>query len=184
MNIQKLSKYLSYLLRHHPEDANLNMDKNGWVAVNELLSNTKGKFTMELLEEIVNTDNKSRYAFNEDKTKIRANQGHSIDGIDLELEEMIPPEILYHGTATRFLNSIMKEGIKSQTRNHVHLSKDLETAITVGLRHGDAVILKIDTKKMNEDGHKFYLSKNGVWLTNYIDTKYIIDDKDRIIYKK
>ena len=183
MNEVKLGRYLSYLLRHKPEDAELNMDKNGWVNVSELIKNTNGKFTMEILEQIVANDNKSRYSFNDDKTKIRANQGHSID-VDVELTEAIPTEILYHGTANRFIDSIMKEGIKSQTRKYVHLSSDRDTAVDVGLRHGDAVVLKIDTKKMLEDGLKFYLSKNGVWLTDYVDTKYIINEPYFKIIKK
>ena len=127
---------------------------------------------METLEEIVRTDNKGRYSFNDSKTLIRANQGHSIP-VDVELKEIVPPNILFHGTATRFLDSIKQQGIKSMSRLYVHLSEDLETAIKVGDRHGDCVVLIIDTKKMSNDGIKFYLSENGVWLTKYIDWKYV-----------
>lgn len=173
MSEQKLSKYLAYLLRHHPEVANLNMDKNGWVEVDELIANTEGNFTRENLEKIVRTDKKRRYSFNEDESKVRANQGHSIN-VDVELDEVIPVFKLYHGTADKFLDSIMKEGIKPQTRQYVHLSRDYDTAVKVGARHGNVVVLEIDTKAMVEDGIKFYLSANGVWLTKYIDPKYII----------
>lgn len=177
MNYKELSKYLSYLLRHNPKDANLNMDKNGWVSVQELITNTCNfgktkRFTLEILEYIVSNDNKCRYKFNEDKTKIRANQGHSIN-IDLELKEVVPEGNLYHGTATRFVDSIMKYGIKSQNRQYVHLSSDIEKALEVGKRHGDPIVLEIDVEKMVNDGIKFYLSENDVWLTEYVDNKYI-----------
>ena len=126
---------------------------------------------METLEDIVATDNKQRYSFNEDKSLIRANQGHSIP-VDVELKENEPPEFLYHGTATRFLNSILNDGLKPMSRLYVHLSKDIETAWKVGKRHGDPVILKINSRDMYKDGYKFYLSENGVWLTEKVDAKY------------
>lgn len=125
-----------------------------------------------MLEEIVRTDNKQRYRFNEDKTLIRANQGHSIT-VDVELEEQEPPEFLYHGTAERFLKSIMEEGLKPMSRLYVHLSKDQETAEKVGKRHGKPVVLKVHSGQMNRDGCSFYLSENSVWLTKRVDVKYI-----------
>ena len=182
-SMKNLSKYLSYLLRHNPKDANLNMDKNGWVSVSELIENTNGKFSMNILEEIVSTDSKSRYSFNDDKTKIRANQGHSIN-VDVELEEGIPEGNLFHGTAIRFFDSIMIEGILSRSRQYVHLSDNYDTALDVGLRHGDAVVLEIDVQRMIKDGIKFYLSKNGVWLTNYVNPKYIINKINYKLIKK
>jgi len=124
------------------------------------------------LEEIVRTDNKQRYFFNEDRTLIRANQGHSIP-VDVELEEKQPPQYLYHGTADRFLDSIMAEGLKPMSRLYVHLSADEETAVKVGKRHGKPIVLKIRAEEMWKEGVKFYLSQNGVWLTKYIDKKYI-----------
>ena len=128
---------------------------------------------MEILEEIVKTDSKQRYSFNQDKTLIRANQGHSVL-VDVELKEQEPPEFLYHGTAARFLKSIEAEGLKSMSRLYVHLSNDVETALTVGKRHGEAVLLKVYSGDMYRDGEKFYLSENGVWLTKKVDSKYFV----------
>ena len=164
----KKGKELSFLLRH---DKDYEFDEHGYREVNDLVKNHN--FTIELLNEIVETNDKKRYEFNSDKTKIRARQGHSIN-VDVELKEMTPPDILYHGTATRFLDSIYDKGIIKGSRNHVHLSKDEETAIKVGQRHGKPFVLKIDTKKMNEDGIKFYLSNNDVWLTDFVDKKYFM----------
>jgi len=175
MNKNKLSVFLSLVLRHKPDEAGIQLDKHGWANVKELLNgmNTSGRYIdRDILEEIVQTDNKKRYSFNEDKTCIRANQGHSIP-VDVELAEQKPPQILYHGTADRFLSSILEEGLKPMSRLYVHLSKDIDTATKVGKRHGKPVILKINAEKMYQDGISFYLSENGVWLTKYIDKKYI-----------
>ena len=172
--LDKLSVFISLVLRHKPEAAGIALDEHGWANVEELLrgiNETGRKISMDILEEIVATDSKQRYSFNEDKTLIRANQGHSIP-VDVELKEQNPPEILYHGTATRFLNSILNDGLKPMSRLYVHLSKDIETAWKVGKRHGDPVILKINSRDMYKDGYKFYLSENGVWLTEKVDAKY------------
>lgn len=180
MKKDKLSVFISLILRHKPETIGISLDEHGWANVNELIKgiNTSGRnINMEILEEIVRTDNKQRYSFNEDKTLIRANQGHSIP-VDVELKEMVPPNVLYHGTATRFLDSIKQNGIKSMSRLYVHLSKDTETATKVGDRHGKCVLLEIDAKKMYEDGIKFYLSNNGVWLVKFVDWKYVINNKE------
>lgn len=174
-NLKKLSVFISLVLRHKPDEAHITLDEHGWANVEELLAginDTGRKIDMEILEEIVRTDNKQRYSFNEDKTLIRANQGHSIP-VDVELEEKQPPQFLYHGTADRFLESIMIEGLKPMSRLYVHLSKDEETAVKVGKRHGKPVVLKINAEEMYRDGKKFYLSQNGVWLTKYIEKKYI-----------
>lgn len=172
MNIET-SKYIAYLLRHNPSDKNLTMDNKGFVLVEELLNSLN--LSMEELIEIVDKDNKKRYEFNSDKTKIRAVQGHSIKGLDLDLDlnETIPPDILYHGTALKFIESIKKEGLMPKSRHHVHLSGNKETASIVGKRHGELRILIIDTKQMVKDGFKFYLSKNNVWLVDSVPTKYI-----------
>ncbi len=170
----KLSIFLSLVLRHHPEAANLKLDEHGWANVDKLLvgiNNTGRKIDRTILEEIVATDKKQRYSFNSDRTLIRANQGHSIS-VDVELLEQKPPEFLYHGTASRFMESIRKKGLKSMSRLYVHLSKDIEAAREVGKRHGNPVVLKIHSGKMDRDGYKFYLSKNGVWLTKKVDMKY------------
>lgn len=172
--LDKLSVFISLVLRHKPEAAGITLDEHGWANVEELLrgiNETGRKINMEILENIVATDNKQRYSFNEDKTLIRANQGHSIP-VDVGLKEQNPPEILYHGTATRFLNSILNDGLKPMSRLYVHLSKDIETAWKVGKRHGDPVILKINSRDMYKDGYKFYLSENGVWLIEKVDAKY------------
>ena len=175
MDLTVISKFISLILRHKPETIGIILDEHGWADVNELIDGVakqyKG-FKMSDLEKIVKTDSKQRYSFNEDKTKIRANQGHSIN-VDVELEEKEPPAILYHGTATRFTANIDKDGLKPQSRLYVHLSKDLDTATVVGTRHGSPIIYVVDAAKMYYDGYKFYLSANGVWLTKEVPAKYL-----------
>ena len=127
---------------------------------------------LEMLKEIVRTDEKGRYRMSEDGTLIRANQGHSIP-VDVELKETKPPKVLYHGTAERFLPSIMAQGLKSMSRLYVHLSGDYETAVKVGKRHGKPVVLSVDTERMTRDGAVFYQSENGVWLTGPVESKYL-----------
>lgn len=178
-NDVKLSKFLSLILRHQPEIINIQLDKNGWADVEELITainNSDRKIDIETLNRIVTENDKKRFIFSEDKKKIRANQGHSID-VDIELKELEPPEYLYHGTATRFTKSIFKEGLKKQTRQYVHLSTDIETAIKVGERHGFPKVLKILSKAMYNDGYKFYLSENNVWLTDNVPKNYIMEEK-------
>ena len=171
----ELGKFISLILRHKPEVIGISLDKNGYADVKELLDgiNKAGKeIDIITLERIVKENNKKRYCFNEDKTKIRANQGHSLD-VDVELKIAEPPKVLYHGTADRFLEGIKEKGISKQSRQYVHLSKDKETAIDVGKRHGKPIVLVIDTEKMLKDGYIFYLSKNNVWLCDDILWKYI-----------
>jgi putative RNA 2'-phosphotransferase len=177
---EELSIFISLILRHKPEVIGIEIDNAGYAKVDELINgiNNSGRFiTISMLKEIVATDNKKRYSFNEDYSKVRANQGHSIPGINPGLEEKIPPDTLYHGTATRFLDNILSNGIKKQSRNYVQLSTDVETAINVGKRHGDPVVLTIDTGKMHKDGISFFISENGIWQTDFIDPKYIISKK-------
>ncbi|MBD3904392.1 RNA 2'-phosphotransferase [Chryseobacterium sp. Ch-15] len=173
---KKTSKFLSYVLRHHPELINLNLDENGWANVDELITKSKRNphegISFEELNEIVETNDKKRFIFNEDKTRIRANQGHSID-INLAFVPQQPPEFLYHGTAQSNIDSIFEKGIEKRNRQHVHLSEDKETATKVGMRHGKPIILTINTEKMFNDGIEFYLSENNVWLTDFVDAKYI-----------
>ncbi|MBK1812235.1 RNA 2'-phosphotransferase [Clostridium sp. YIM B02505] len=180
----ELGKFISLILRHSPETIGITLDEHGWAKVEELIEgiNRVGKtIDFETLERIVKENNKQRYSFSDDRTKVRANQGHSIE-VDVELEESIPPKYLYHGTSTRFIDSIMSVGIQKQSRKYVHLSMDLDTALSVGKRHGKPVVLKIDSIRMFDDGHKFYLSKNGVWLTDYVSVKYISlqNNKDKV----
>ena len=166
------SKYLSYLLRHHPEAAALDMDEHGWVSIAQLEENTKGRYTLAYLKEIAANDSKKRYAFNEDETKIRANQGHSIP-VDVELEEKTPPDILWHGTGEKYVSSIDDQGLIPKGRLYVHLSSDIETARKVGSRHGKPVLYEIDCRKMAEDGYTFYLSANHIWLTKSVPAAYL-----------
>ena len=174
---KRISKYLSLVLRHKPEVIGLNLDENGWADVEELqekCAKQNRDFSLKELDEIVETNDKKRFIFNEDKTRIRANQGHSID-IDLALKPQQPPEFLYHGTAEANLTSIFEKGIEKRSRQHVHLSQDKETATKVGIRHGKPLILIIKTKEMYDDGIEFYLSENNVWLTDFVNAKYISD---------
>lgn len=174
MSNDSMSKFISLILRHHPEAAYIELDEHGWAEVDKLIEGIRrsGKrINRELLEEIVRTDNKQRYSFNEDKTYIRANQGHSVP-VDVGLKEQEPPVFLYHGTAAGFLASIEREGLKPMGRLYVHLSKDVETAVNVGKRHGKPVVLKIHSGDMYRDGQAFYLSENGVWLTKKVVPEY------------
>lgn len=165
-------KFLALILRHQPEKANISLDKHGWANVNDIIKNVKF-LSKEDLDNIVESDSKNRYEYSDFKLKIRARQGHSVP-VNLELKEVKPPDILYHGTATRFLESIYDKGIIKGCRQYVHLSSTIETATKVGERHGTPYILNIDAKQMYEDGIKFYLSSNNVWLTDYISPKYIV----------
>lgn len=171
---REVSKFISLILRHKPETIGITLDKHGWADVTELLDgiNKTTPITMTDLEEIVKEDNKQRYSFNDDKTLIRANQGHSIP-VDVELKQEVPPEILYHGTGIKYFDSIKKDGLIPKSRLYVHLSKDEQTATTVGARHGEPVILKVRAKEMHDSGYKFYQSVNGVWLTDSVPLQYI-----------
>lgn len=168
---QRISRFISLILRHKPEIINVTLEREGWCPVDKILKECK--ITIDELTCIVNNDNKGRYSFNEDKTKIRANQGHSVEGVNLTFKELTPPSVLYHGTANKYLVSILSTGLEKRTRQYVHLSEDLETASNVGKRHGTLVVLKINAKKMYNDGYKFYLSDNGVWLCDCVPVKYI-----------
>lgn len=175
----ELGRFISLILRHKPEAIGIKLDPNGWAEVDKLIDGIykAGKrIDREILERIVSENNKKRYSFNEDHSKIRANQGHSVK-VDVELKEAVPPDILFHGTAERFLDSIKISGITKQSRQHVHLSADKETAVQVGKRHGKPVVLSIDTVQMRKDGYKFYLSENGVWLCEDILWKYVIKNE-------
>lgn len=171
----KISKRLSYVLRHRPQEIELVLDEEGWAEVDMLLdrfSNNYFPITFEDLKYVVAENDKKRFAFNDDETYIRASQGHSIS-VDLGYTSVKPPEFLYHGTATRYLPGIQAQGLKKQKRHHVHLSADEETAIKVGSRHGKPVILIVKALEMHQDGHQFFQSENGVWLTEQISVAYL-----------
>ena len=172
---KRISKLMSLVLRHKPEHLDLNLDENGWVKVDLLLAAMQHQgldVDRELFEEVVRDNDKQRFAFNEDRTQIRANKGHSIE-VDVELEQKTPPSVQLHGTVEEFLDPIRESGLKKMNRQHVHLSGDLETANKVGSRRGKPVILQIDAAKMEKNGHVFYLSANGVWLTDHVPPSYI-----------
>lgn len=175
-NYIRLGRFISMVLRHHPEQIGIALDREGWADTQALLDGITASgrsIDMETLERIVRENNKQRYSFNEDKSKIRANQGHTVH-VDIKMEILDPPDRLYHGTATRFLDSIKRDGIKRMKRIYVHLSKDVETAVNVGRRHGKPVVLVIDTKAMREDGYLFRITANGVWQSEDIPWRYVI----------
>ncbi|MCS0590779.1 RNA 2'-phosphotransferase [Massilia norwichensis] len=169
------SKLLSYVLRHRPDSIGLALDAHGWAGVDELLAclAAHGKpVERALLDRVVASNDKQRFAFSPDGTRIRASQGHSI-AVDLQLQEAEPPAVLYHGTASRFLKSILASGLRPGARHHVHLSADIDTATRVGARHGFPAVLAVDAARMRTDGIVFYLSDNGVWLTAEVKPKYL-----------
>jgi len=170
-----ISKFMSLALRHEPQKVDIQLDEHGWANTEKLITginNIGYTVTLEDIKKIVETNDKQRFKFNDDFTQIRANQGHSVK-INVDLKEITPPDILYHGTSLSNLDSIQKNGIRSQSRLHVHLSSDKETAKQVGSRHGKPVILIINTKQMYMDKYNFYLSENKVWLTDKVPPKYI-----------
>ena len=169
--MKSTSKFLSLILRHKPQIVGLELDEHGWAEVDELISRVKN-LDLATLEQIVATDEKQRYSFSADKKLIRANQGHSIP-IDVELEQLKPPEILYHGTAESFCSSIVARGLLKMSRLYVHLSGDIETATKVGRRHGKPKIFLVESLKMFGDGYKFFRSVNGVWLTEHVPAVYL-----------
>lgn len=173
--LNRVSRKLSLVLRHKPEAIGLTMDRQGYAEIDHLLDRLAAhglRINRSELETIVAENDKKRFAFDETGTKLRASQGHSIN-VDLDMEEIVPPDKLYHGTATRFLNSIRKTGLERRSRQHVHLSDNLTTARQVGSRHGVPVILTVDAAAMHAAGHAFYRSANGVWLTDNVPTEYL-----------
>lgn len=174
MSLTETSRYIALILRHKPETIDIKLDEHGWAKVDELIKGISKThpLTMEMLEKIVEIDDKQRFAFNEDKTLIRANQGHSVS-VDVQLKEAIPPKVLYHGTAEKYVASIDRSELISKSRLYVHLSETVEAAIKVGARHGKPVIYTVDTERMTADGFKFFLSVNGVWLTKRVPIEYL-----------
>ncbi len=168
------SRYISLILRHKPEVIGITLDEHGWADVDALIAGVSKThpLDMNILERIVAEDEKQRYSFNEDHTLIRANQGHSIP-VDVELEEVIPPEILFHGTGEKYIASIDEQGLIPKSRLYVHLSEDKETAHKVGQRHGRPVIYEVKSGDMHNDGFVFYRSVNGVWLTKEVPVRYL-----------
>ena len=174
MKKDEISKFIALILRHRPEEIGITLDAHGWASVDALVAGISRTvpFTRSDLEEIVRTDSKQRYAFNEDHTLIRASQGHSVP-VDVQPEKKDPPDILYHGTGEKYLSSILKEGLLPKSRLYVHLSADIPTALRVGERHGAPRVLEVDAKAMREDGLEFFLSANHVWLTERVPPQYL-----------
>jgi len=169
------SKFLSLVLRHHPETIGISLDEQGWVEIDDLLAaaNRSGrKLTRPLLDRVVGENDKQRFAISSDGTRIRANQGHSVED-DLGLHPAQPPELLYHGTVARFMDSIRASGLERGSRQYVHLSPDVETAQRVGQRCGRPMILIVESGRMWQDGHTFYQAENGVWLTDAVPPEYL-----------
>lgn len=173
---QRISKYLSLVLRHKPQIIGIKLDEHGWTDVTTLLVklNSRGyQLDLDQLRYVVATNNKKRFAFNSDESLLRASQGHSVN-VQLGYAEKKPPEFLYHGTAKRFVDAIRVEGLKKMNRHQVHLSADEQTALAVGSRHGKPVVLIIRAGDMAADGYVFYQSENGVWLTDHVPAAYLI----------
>lgn len=178
MSLKDTSKFMSLILRHKPEAIGISLDEHGWANVDELIAGIAKTqdFNMDILEEIVRDDEKQRYSFNEDKTLIRASQGHSIP-VDVELDVVEPPAELWHGTGEKYVASIDEQGLIPKSRLYVHLSKDKDAAVKVGKRHGNPVLYIVKAGEMYRDGYQFYLSKNGVWLTKQVPVKYLEKNK-------
>lgn len=174
--LKRISKFLSWALRHHPEVIGIELDQNGWTEVNTLIekSNLYGvQFDRETLDYIVATNSKKRFTFNGNLDMIRANQGHSVQ-IELGYTSQKPPAILFHGTAEKFVTSIQQNGLQKGSRQHVHLSIDFENAMQVGQRHGKPYVFTVKAEQMHEDHFEFYLSDNGVWLAEHVPPQYLI----------
>ncbi|MCB9230708.1 MAG: RNA 2'-phosphotransferase [Bacteroidia bacterium] len=172
---KRISKFLSLVLRHDPAKIGLELDPSGWTSVDTLLKKMSAsgpKITREMLEHVVATNDKKRFAFSEDGTMIRASQGHSVE-VNLGYEAVEPPEFLFHGTVPKFVASIKENGLKAMSRHDVHLSKDRETAVNVGNRRGNALILTVRAGAMHRAGYPFYVSENGVWLTKEVPAEFI-----------
>ncbi len=174
MTKNETSKFIALILRHKPETIGITLDEHGWANVEELVAGIAKQqaFDRDMLEEIVRTDSKMRYSFNEDHTLIRANQGHSIP-VDVELEEKTPPDILWHGTGEKYVSSINAQGLIPKSRLYVHLSADYDTAVKVGSRHGKPVVYTVSAGDMQKAGYQFYQSVNGVWLTKRVPARFL-----------
>lgn len=168
------SKFLALILRHRPEVIGITLDPEGWADIEEIILKSGGKLNRDLIDQAVRENNKKRFAVSEDDKRIRANQGHSLKDVDLKFEPVEPPDVLYHGTSSNAIRAINVEGLRKMSRQHVHLSQDIETAYNVGGRHGGSTfVLGVDAKRMYLDDHQFFLSENGVWLTDSVPRQYL-----------
>jgi len=170
------SKFLSYVLRHEPQAIGLTLDSEGWADIAALIEGarqTGHTLDCDLIQQVVDTSDKKRFTISEDGLRIRAAQGHSTKTVAITYPEKVPPEFLYHGTATRFLESILKEGLRPGERHYVHLSQDEQTATAGGQRYGKPIVLKIEALRMRQQGFKFFLADNGVWLTSQVPPEFL-----------
>ncbi|MXV09030.1 MULTISPECIES: RNA 2'-phosphotransferase [unclassified Xanthomonas] len=170
-----ISKFLSFVLRHEPQAASITLDSEGWAEVDALIagaSQSGRTLDADLIRAVVDSSDKKRFALSEDGRRIRAVQGHSNDSVAIQYDAKVPPEFLYHGTATRFLDAILAEGLRAGQRHHVHLSQDIATATTVGKRHGTPVVLKVEALRMHQQGFAFFQADNGVWLTQAVPSSF------------
>lgn len=175
-NLVETSKFLSFVLRHQPDAIGISLDREGWADIASLIAaaSAAGKrLDRDWIKTVVATNEKKRFALSDDGMRIRAVQGHSTESVDIAFVEQVPPEFLYHGTATRFLKSIRSEGLLPGSRQYVHLSQAEQTALTIGQRHGKPVVLKIEARCMHERGFKFFKAENGVWLTLSVPVAFI-----------
>lgn len=173
--LKRISKSLSYVLRHRPDSIGIELEPGGWIAVDTLLvamRESGHRLSVDLLQQVVAENDKQRFELSEDGSQIRARQGHSVE-VDLQYEPAIPPSVLYHGTATRFLDSILAQGLLKGRRQHVHLSTNQQTMIQVALRHGKPVLLAIESGQMHAAGHAFFVTGNHVWLTDHVPPQYL-----------
>ncbi|WP_155629680.1 RNA 2'-phosphotransferase [Burkholderia territorii] len=171
-----ISKFLSFVLRHAPESIGIQLDREGWANIDSVLASAATlPFTLnrEKLHIVVSENDKKRFEISADDQRIRAIQGHTSSSVRREYAENLPPEFLYHGTVERYLDSILEQGLLPGSRHHVHLSANIETAISVGRRRGNPVVLKIDSSRMYRQGFKFFLTENGVWLTAAVPIDFI-----------
>ncbi|MBN3792460.1 RNA 2'-phosphotransferase [Burkholderia sp. Ac-20353] len=174
--LDETSKYLSYLLRHEPQAIGLQLDQEGWADIDALIAGAARHgqaLDRATIEAVVATNDKKRFALSDDGRRIRAVQGHSTPAVQRQYPEQPPPAVLYHGTATRFRESIRERGLKAGARHHVHLSQDLRTAVTVGKRYGKPVVLAIQAGRMHERGFRFFLAENGVWLVDAVPAEFL-----------
>jgi len=171
-SLTEISKFLSYILRHKPDAIGLKIDAQGWANIKDIIEKADIEITETMIKNVVVSSDKKRFIISDDGLCIRANQGHSVD-IDLGLKPKEPPEILYHGTASRFLDEIRRHGLRPQNRQYVHLSDNVETAMKVGQRHGKSVVLSIPAQSMHKIGHLFFQAENGVWLIKAVPAQFI-----------
>lgn len=181
MPLDDISRFLSYILRHQPDAIGLSVDTQGWANIDELIQKSQANkkfFTRDALCEMVAQNDKQRFAISEDGKSIRAVQGHSSSRVQIRYQACQPPDVLHHGTASRFLGQILAQGLVAGSRHHVHLSADQATAVKVGKRHGQPVVMTIRAKEMQQAGLAFYKADNGVWLTDAVPPEFIDENVD------